>query len=79
MRLLFGLLISFSVVSCVSVEEPAVVLSGESVYKAPQPDVYAFVHAHGDHWHSHHTRENHVHPNHQWDLVEDIELEGLVD
>lgn len=59
-----------------SVQELPVVNSEQSVYKAPQPDMYANVHSHGDHWHSHYTREKHVHPNHQWDVVE-VELDEV--
>jgi hypothetical protein len=72
MRIYLGLIFCSSLISCTSVVEDEVVIqSAESVYKAPEPSVYAHVHAHGDHWHSHHTRCKHTHPNHQWDLVEE--------
>ncbi|MGJ8673763.1 hypothetical protein [Rubritalea sp.] len=72
MRMLFTPLVFLGVISCVPAEDVSVVKSAESEYKAPQPDVYAFVHAHDDHWHSHHTRENHRHPDHQWDVLEEV-------
>ena len=78
MRIFFLMLLSLNLISCVPAKRGSQVQSVESIYRAPDPGVYAFVHEHDDHWHSHHTKEQHWHPNMQWDLVE-VEFSGGVE